>query len=100
MEITSGFKWVSSRKSGKWEIVKERNTEDVSLLPSTPPSSEAGSVREGPSRGAEGGGAGARGNNNGVGNSDKPSLPPIPTCNHPQDSSSSSDSSKAPEGVV
>lgn len=33
-------------KNGKWEIVKDRNADNVSLPPSTPPSSTAGSEGE------------------------------------------------------
>jgi len=94
METSSGIKWVYSQKSGKWEIVKGRNADDVSLPPSTPPSSKAGSGGEGPSEG--GGGGGGRGNNNWVGNPDEPPLPPFPTGNDLHDSSSSSDSSNNP----
>jgi len=95
METPSGIKWIYSRKNGKWEIIQDRNADDVSLPPSTPPSSRAGSGGEGPS-GEGGGGAGGRGNNNWVGNSDEPLLPPFPTGNDPHDSSSSSDSSNNP----
>jgi hypothetical protein len=77
METSSGIKWVYSRRSGKWEIVKDRNTDDVSLPPSTLPPSKAGSGGEGPSGGG-GGGGGGRGNDKSVDNSDEPPLPPIP----------------------
>jgi hypothetical protein len=96
METSSGIKWVYSRKSRKWEIVKDRNVDNVSLPPSTPPSSKAGSGGEGPSGGGGGEGGGGRGNDNWVGNSDEPPLPPFPTGNDPHDSSSSSDSSNTP----
>jgi len=96
METSSDIKWVYSRKSGKWEIVKDRNADNVSLPPSTPPSSKAGCGGEGPSGEGGGGGGGGRGNNNWVGNSDEPPLPPFPTGNDPYDSSSSSDSSNNP----
>jgi hypothetical protein len=56
METSSGTKWVYSRRSGKWKLVKDRNADDVSWLPSTPPSSKAGSGGAGPSGGREGGG--------------------------------------------
>jgi hypothetical protein len=76
MEITRGIKWVYSRKTGEWEIFKDSAVENISLTPSTLPSSKAGSWREGPSGGRRGGGG--RGNANWVGNSDEPSLPPFP----------------------
>jgi len=91
VETPSGIKWTYSRKNEKWEIVKNRNADVVSLPPSTPPSSKAGSGGEGPSGGGRGGGG--RGNNNWVGKSDEPLLPPFPTGNDPHHSSSSSDSS-------
>jgi len=47
METSSGIKWVYSRKDGKWEIVKDRPADNVSLPPSTPPSCKAESGGEG-----------------------------------------------------
>ena len=69
METPSGIKWIYSEESGRWEIVKDRNADDVFLPPSTSPSSKAESGGEGPS-GRGGGGAGGRGNENLVVNSD------------------------------
>jgi len=69
METPSGIKWIYSGESGRWEIVKDRNADDVSLPPSTSPSSKAGSGGDGPS-GRGGGGAGGRGNKHLVVNSD------------------------------
>jgi hypothetical protein len=51
LETTSGIKWIYSQKTGAWEIVKDKGIEDISLTPSTPPSSKAGSGGEGPSGG-------------------------------------------------
>jgi hypothetical protein len=56
MPTWSGIRWVYRRKNGKWEIVKDRNVDNVSLPPSTPPSSNAGCGGEGPSGGGGGGG--------------------------------------------
>jgi len=94
METPSGIKWIYSRKNGKWEIIKDKNAEVVSLAPSSPPSSKAGSGGEG-LWGRRGGG-GRKGNNNGIGNSDEPPHPPFPNGHDPHDSSSSSDSSNNP----
>jgi len=94
METSSGIRWVYSGRSGKWEIIKDRNADDVSLPPSTPQSSKAGSGGEGRSGG--GGGGGRRNTNNWVGNPDEPPLPPFPTSNDPHDSPSSSESSNNP----
>ena len=41
METTSGCKWIYSQKTGTWEIVKNKATEEVSLLPSSPRFSKA-----------------------------------------------------------
>jgi len=64
METPSGIKWVYSQKSGKWEIIKGRNADDIFSPPYTPPTSMAGSGGEGFSKGGGGGEGGRRGINN------------------------------------
>jgi len=94
METTSGIEWIYCRKTGKWDIIKDRNVEDISLPPSTPPSREDGSGGVGPSGG--GGGPCRRGNEIWAGNSDEPPLSSFSNGNDPHPSSSSSNSSNDP----
>jgi hypothetical protein len=90
METASGIKWIESQKTRKWEIIKDTDSETISLPGTTPPSNMVGSQTGGPSRG--GGGGGGRDNNYCVAHSDEPPLPPFPTGNDPLDSSSVLDS--------
>jgi len=93
MGTTSGIEWIYSQRTGKWEIIKNKSAEDVSLPPSTPLSSQA---RSGGGGSGGGGGGDGSGNGNLVGKSDEPLLPPFPNGNDPHASSSSSDSSNNP----
>jgi hypothetical protein len=49
----SAIEWINCRQTGKWEIIKDRGAEDISLPPSIPSSSNARSRGEGPLEGWE-----------------------------------------------
>jgi len=96
METSSSIKWIYIGNSGKSEILKNKNVDDVSLPPSAQPSSRDDSEGEDYSGGGGSGGGGRRCNGSWVGNSDEPPLPPFPNGNHPHDCSSSSNHSNNP----
>jgi len=97
LETTCDIKGIQSRITGISETVNTDSADNVSLPPSTPPSSKAESWGEGPAGGG-GGGGGRKINGNCIGNSGEPPLPLFPNGNDPHNSSSSSDSSNNPAG--